>query len=260
MKIEKKIVFSIAVISVVLFVAVAARADWFPGDDHKMHYPQLPDPFGWDVNATFPKVLADDWQCSETGPVSDVHLWGSWEFGQGDEALISRIHLSIHTNIPAPAAGGFSMPGDLLWERDFSPGEFTVIDPYGTGEQGWYDPNSGEFRPGDHFTFHQINIVDIRDPFSQTKDEIYWLDVSVETITPSARWGWKTTQDHFMDDAVWADIIDPGGIITNWQELRDPTGESLDLAFVITPEPATMVVLVLGLLPMMIRRHGKMIG
>jgi len=25
------------------------RADWDPGDGHKMHFPQLPDPEGWDV-------------------------------------------------------------------------------------------------------------------------------------------------------------------------------------------------------------------
>ena len=25
-------------------------ADWVPADGHKMHYPQLPDEAGWDVN------------------------------------------------------------------------------------------------------------------------------------------------------------------------------------------------------------------
>ena len=221
-----------------------------------MHYPQLPDPFGWDVNATFPQVLADDWQCSETGPVSDVHLWGSWEFDQGAPDLITNIHLSIHSNIPAPAGGGFSMPGELLWEGDFFTGQFTVIDPYGTGDQGWYDPSTGDSRRPDHNLFNQINIVDIPDPFIQIKDEVYWLDVSVHTVSESIRWGWKTSQDHFMNDAVWAD--DPFSSITGWQELIDPqTGESLDLAFVITPEPATLIVLALGLLPILIGKGRK---
>jgi len=45
-----------------------------------------------------------------------------------------------------------------------------------------------------------------------------------------------------MDDAVWY------GLDTErWIELRDPiTGESLDMAFVITPEPATLALLALG--------------
>ena len=43
---------SIAVLAVMAMVAPAAVADWDPGDGHKMHYPQLPDPNGWDVNFT----------------------------------------------------------------------------------------------------------------------------------------------------------------------------------------------------------------
>jgi hypothetical protein len=54
---------------------------WQPEDGHKMHYPQLPDETGWDVNGSLPLILADDWQCSETGPVKDIHWWGSWKDG-----------------------------------------------------------------------------------------------------------------------------------------------------------------------------------
>ncbi len=36
-------------IALVLLIAPAAIADWDPGDGHKMHYPQMPDPNGWDV-------------------------------------------------------------------------------------------------------------------------------------------------------------------------------------------------------------------
>jgi hypothetical protein len=31
-------------------LAAVASADWFPGDNHKMHFPQLPDAQGWDVS------------------------------------------------------------------------------------------------------------------------------------------------------------------------------------------------------------------
>jgi hypothetical protein len=46
-----------------------------------MHFPQLPDSTGWDVKASGGICLADDWQCSETGYVGDIHFWGSWKNG-----------------------------------------------------------------------------------------------------------------------------------------------------------------------------------
>jgi hypothetical protein len=237
-----------------LVTAGVATADWFPGDPFKMHYPQLPDPLGWDVNATYPKVLADDWQCTETGPVTDIHLWGSWEFGAPGEIL--SVHTSIHRNIPATPDAG-SRPGELLWERDFFTGGFTILDPWGTGDEGWYDPNSGEFRRPDHQTFHQINIQQIPDPFIQNFGEIYWLDISVTVadIGTQTRWGWKTSLEHFMDDAVWGDFDAVGGV-TEWSELYDPeTGVSLDMAFVITPAPGTLALLGFGGLAALRRRR-----
>jgi len=59
-------------------------------------------------------------------------------------------------------------------------------------------------------------------------------------------WGWKTSLDHFNDDAVWVDPDPP--YTWEWNELRYPDGhtyegESIDLAFVIngsllvTPTP-----------------------
>ena len=71
----------------VLFASCTALADWNVGDPYKMHFPQLPDPGGWDVAfSDWVPQLADDWQCTETGPVDDVHIWYSWE---GDSAVSS---------------------------------------------------------------------------------------------------------------------------------------------------------------------------
>ena len=42
----KKLLLTILCVSC---AGTMALADWDEGDDHKMHWPQLPDPQGWDV-------------------------------------------------------------------------------------------------------------------------------------------------------------------------------------------------------------------
>ncbi len=240
----------------VLLASSMAFGDWDPGDGHKMHYPQMPDPFGWDVYADAsqtwgPGLIADDWQCSQTGPVDDIHLWGSWSQDMIDE--ITNVHVSIHSDIPAGTGGAnYSMPGDLLWQRDFSATQ-VMVRPYGTGDQGFYVPEweTNGIWTNDHQGIHQINIDNIDNPFTQNEGTIYWLDIQVTHNAPDPWWGWKTSIDHFNDDAVWWDYN-----LGMWQELRDPfTNESLDMAFVITPEPTTLCLIGLGSL--MLRRRKK---
>jgi hypothetical protein len=219
-----------------LGLALPVMADWDPSDGHKMHFPQLPNPTGWDVKATTPLILADDWLCTQTGPVLDIHFWGSWLGGIAGQ--VQSFNLSIHADTPDPDGPGplFSMPGPLLWDRTVTPVITPPIDP--PGQQGWYDPSTGFFNPNDHDPYFQYNIqIPVGEAFVQTQGTVYWLDVSA-TLVPGpipTQWGWKTSLNHWNDDAVWSP--GPGG---PWQELRDPVNnESLDLAFVITPEPGT---------------------
>lgn len=239
--------------SLCLLVATGtAMAHWVPEDGHKMHFPQLPDEDGWDVKATFPKVLADDWQCSWTGPVDDIHWWGSWK--GGEVGTILTFILSIHANI-VDGGEGFSIPGEQLWQREFDP-DAVPIDP--PTDQGWYDPDEGTFIRPDHKAYFQYNVVDIQDPFRQHKDTIYWLNISAIVVETDKEWGWKSSENHWNDDAVFGHL-DPAGMpLGDWRPMYEPPDftQTLDLAFVITPEPATIALLGLGALALLRRKRG----
>jgi len=226
-----------------------ALADWNPGDPHKMHFPQLPDPNGWDIDIVPGNAAADDWKCSETGPVRDIHFWYSWE--RDVVGQIGLVFVDIYSNAVDP--NGLSHPGNLLWQRTFSPDQFTTR-WYGDGNQDFWDAGGGPL-PNDHVNYYQLNIENIQDPFVQQADKIYWLSLSVAVADPvGTHIGWKTSTDHFMDVAMH-NSIGTGGQ-KPWAPLFDPfTGIRLDMAFVITPEPGSALLLGLGALALMRRRR-----
>jgi hypothetical protein len=243
---KMKYVFA-ALIAVValMFLAAPATADWQPGDPYKMHFPQLPDPNGWDVNFESPKVLADDWECIESGRVRDIHFWFSAENNE-----LPTVPLKVRATIYENRLAGeddldYSHPGKLLW----GPIIFTpTIRLAGTGQQGFFDPNYPERTYPPHFQFWQANIEQIERAFVQTAGNIYWLGLTV--VQPvgdpeNPMLGWKTTLETmgFMDDAVFGHLPAAGvGEPTDWREVWI-NDVSRHLAFVITPEPGTVVML-----------------
>jgi hypothetical protein len=207
--------------------------------DHKMHYPQLPDPNGWDIVSTMgyemhPGILtADDFMCMKSGPITGIHFWGSWLYDM--QGPIAGFFLSIHENIPGPP----SMPGAALWGTGVTDFEVTLE---GQGEQGWYDPNTFWWEHPNHSLYYRYDIDSIPEPFYQDSGTIYWLSIMADIGPPGYQgipvpepplWGWKTSRSpHFEDDAVWSPWLPPGYA---WQPLEDPrTGITLDMAFVIT--------------------------
>jgi len=149
--------------------------------------------------------------------------------------------LSIHADIPADEiAGTPSRPGEVLWMHPFPTGMFS----YGIWRsqilEGWMDPPNLYAFPAD-FTcwiyafvippveaFHQVGMPD--------SNVVYWLDVQAMPHDPAARFGWKTTQDHWNDDAAWGQGMEP--YHGPWSELRYPPQhpwfpQSIDLAFAL---------------------------
>ncbi|UCG49589.1 MAG: hypothetical protein JSU94_07370, partial [Phycisphaerales bacterium] len=218
--------------------------DWVEGDDHKMHWPQLPDlaPTGMDVDMYWTS-LADDFKCSESGLVTDIHFWGSFAddcLPPGGPASVF-LRLTFYSDVPAGVDQPFSRPGEPLWTRDFAPCQYTVRKVADDREEGWFDPATGFYAPANHFKAYQYNIcIDPDDnAFEQEAGRIYWLEIQHihGDVDPEYTFGWKTTPFdlHFNDDAVYF-TPDAGWLPLRYPQGHELEGETLDLAFVITGE------------------------
>ena len=96
------------------------------------------------------RSLADDFECTCYGRITNIHLWGSWKFDEKGE--IQRIRVRFRLDDPVGAGGHdpynrYSKPGpEVLWDMTFVPGDFNenlyhqLVKP---GEY-WWDPLSGE--------------------------------------------------------------------------------------------------------------------
>jgi hypothetical protein len=290
--------FAIVALFVALFaLATPAVADWDPNnpaDVAKAKWIQLPDlsPNGLDVLDTIQpispvpsmwKTLADDFLCTQSGPITDAHIWGSWlsdvlptnAAGLPDPGAI-EFKISFWSDQPAggPLAP-YSHPDQLLWTGLFQPGQFTVNPNVLSAQEQFFDPNIGQIIGTDTqvYQYNFPNLVDsLGQNFVQTQGTIYWFEVQADVLSipgTDATFGWKTRefQQHFNDDAVFADTNGFGGPnVSFWRELIYPVGHplagaSMDLSFVLTvPEPSTVGMSGIGLVAlvgMAYRRRRK---
>ncbi|MBS3767762.1 MAG: hypothetical protein KGY75_06560, partial [Candidatus Cloacimonetes bacterium] len=212
-----------------------------PDDDCKMHFHQWPDTteLGIDVNATYPLLLADDFLCTESGIINSIHLWGSW---YNDDYTAPTFNLTLWTDNP----GGpdlHSQPQTKVWEMFFSPDQYTdslyhFADP---GEY-FYFPADGIIEPNADHQIWQYDFI-IPDSLAYVQEEgmIYWLGVQVFE-TGEFNFGWKTSFNHWNDDAVYG--LYDGGV---WYELTYPEEHpyypySIDFSFYIDCTPTTPIV------------------
>jgi hypothetical protein len=199
------------------------------------------------------RTLADDFNCTRTGPITKITLWGSWR--SDIKGKINRIHLSIHSDDPIGLGGSdpsneYSKPDLLLWEMDFYATDINET-LYKSEEPEWFwDPTNNTPPPlqYNHYQIWQYDIpIDSSNAFVQQGDPcnpvIYWLDayVELEPDTNNPMFGWKTSTEQWHDDAVWWDAT-----ASVWNELSYPMEhplypESIDLSFKIitrtTEEP-----------------------
>jgi len=199
---------------------------------------------GMDVNATAQLVLADDFECTQTGPVTDIHLWGSWNNDRTPNCCPCNVSfmLTIRADVPAGQVP-FSTPGEVLWQHYYGPGNFEVSRYEDDLHEGWYDP-TGQYVPWGDSVCWQYDFDVPPGQFTQQgtpeNPVTYWLEVQATSNDPLAQFGWKTSVDHWNDAAVWGQ----GPVPFNgpWQPMTYPVGHPLagmpiDLAFKVTTRP-----------------------
>ncbi len=223
------------------------------GDAYKwLQNPDLTD-FGIDIDATYdiqnllpPMILADDFLCDKTGPITRIEVFASWyhdHYPWFDDQGAVMFTLSIHEDIPADQNPlGYSMPGNVLWFRQFDVGEF-FWEPVALGLlEGWYNPATGLYEPIGDTECYKYSFLLNQDEFIQEghpdEPKVYWLDVQATPLDPDpeCRFGWKTSIDHWNDNAVWGVGFEP--YIGPWDTLYYPPGhplhpQAIDLAFAI---------------------------
>jgi hypothetical protein len=212
-----------------------------------------------DVDATFsqqpaypPQVLADDFNCITTGPITDIYIWGSWLHDALPDGGPQNVFftLSIHDDLPVghpQNPNRYSMPGQLRWMRQFNPGEFDVL-LYTEVPEGYYMPCLPMYWAQDHlrcWLYHfKLQPGEFTQTGSTTKPVVYWLDVQAMPIgatNPEVRFGWKASEQHWNDDAVYAVGTEPILVPGPWQNLTYPVGHpyagrTIDLAFEIVTQ------------------------
>ena len=232
---------------------LAAGQEWWRGGEcgsvcwltHKMHWPQSPADIEDGVNPRLDVslgrvVLADDFVCTETGPIQYIVIWGGFLNNVlpegGSDSL--TFELSIYADVPA-TGDNWSRPGRQMWTRIFDPGQYTRRTEDNRWTEAWYDPADGVYLPERAEELQEREEYSFcieEEPFVQEQGTIYWLAVRDLSADPNEyTFGWTTTglEKRWNDRAVYLQTEDEGWIELSYPEEHRLVGQPLGLAFVI---------------------------
>jgi hypothetical protein len=209
-------------------------------------YVQLPNTFGGYDVWNNPYVLADDFVCTNTGPISDIHLWGSWNNDFAQPGTIP-FWLGIYDDVPVGSANQYpySHPGtNLLWQQWFAPGQYGEMIVDANAVEQFLDPGFTNIIGQDHVVWYYFFYP--TNAFMQVgtakAPKTYWLAAYAQ-LSPFAGndiSGWKTTTNVLHDASVHAfwpgvpPINNPGWKPTTYQPPAGGPAVPLDLAFKLT--------------------------
>jgi len=184
-----------------------------------------------DLQAGTSRWLADDFDFENLGAVTGVTFWGSWD--NDVKGTISSIYMTFHEDdgTGAPKEEG-------KWEFTIYPSAITETH-YATvpGGEWFWDPYSGYLVASADEEIWRYDIafpVDVGFIHRAALGPVdkYWIGIQVETDSSQLRFGWKTTQDHWGDSALY---FDPG--TKTWNPLAYPfdpasgdIGDAVDLS------------------------------
>jgi hypothetical protein len=206
-----------------------------------------------DIPPTWPETICgDDFECKTTGPITRITIWGSWynDILPSGSAANVEFTLSIREDIPAARGPTrYSTPGKVLWTKKFVRGQFSV-DPQQGPREGYYSPANETYEQSNHSKVYKYTFtIDSSEAFRQTgtaiRPVVYWLTVQALVVdspgSVATRFGWKSSAEHWNDDAVWGEGEEPWQ--GTWHELRYPRAHpaaqrSVDLAFTIETQAA----------------------
>ena len=207
---------------------------------------------GWDQLSDYANgpIMADDWICEDSRPITDIHWWGSfigWNKPYPPQGSVPKgFHIGIWTDVPATVDSN-SHPGQLIWEN--------FCESYVWNYAG-IDRDPRDIPVPDEACFQFAQFLSEDEWFYQEPSEdgtnIYWISISPiydPCTIPLYQWGWKTRPHKFNDDACSITSVQNGdwpiNIFNVWasgDELHGPEVNgttSWDLAFELTTnEPA----------------------
>jgi len=205
-----------------------------------MHWAQLPDMQSSGVGVSLSGArLADDFQATENGPITEVHFWASFMDNVMPTASINGLtfEISIYANRPADTITPWSRPGALLWKTQVLPYKYDFTEVSNTISAAWYDPNAGVYEAGDHDRTWQYNICldENDDLFQTTRGTTYWIEIrDFPDKNTKYAIAWKATRRmlQYEDNAVWFHPYQ-GWLPLVYPEPHPSYRDPMDLAFVL---------------------------
>src|SRR5882724_5198411 len=193
-----------------------------------LKYVQLPQiDGGFDLWDTGPWALADDFTCTNTGPITDIHLWGAWLNDMVD--FNTTFWLAIYDDVPAVTNGPVFIPSrpgtNLVWQQYFGPGQYSQSQ-VAVGIGNFYNPEPPAFMGNDskvyYYCFYPTN------PPVQTGTanipKIYWLAVYAKPLEgTSVQFGWKSAKIQRFDISTHTQWPGSAPNTANWRPNYDPS-------------------------------------
>jgi len=148
-------------------------------------------------------MVADDFRCLGSMPVTSVHWWGSylnWRQTEPPAQPLKGWKIAFWTNVPAPVGGGYSYPEKPLHVIDIPPDRVEVE---WVGDD--FFPDILTESCFQYYVKLQRNEYFWQGKFSDSvRDNAFWISITAvyegaDVVYP---WGWKTRPWHWMDDAV----------------------------------------------------------